>query len=443
MKRILLLLPVVLVVGFLALALVMRAKLIAYLESDACRVWLGEQVSEATGVRAEFTRLRPQGLDAVYTDLLTLSTSGRQLMKAEQLRADIRIGWWSRECDIDLLEIMQVRLNLPPAGWPGKGEGASAAGSSTARLHQITVNDFGGLLGLHQLKGMRLVVRPDLAGDWLFHGTGGTLRIAGRQEWSVDAVEGRQRGNQLFVTASRLRIGERGEMTVSGEVSGGRSEWKGTFNQLPIETATSPETGFIPADWRAELHGELAGDFSVVASGTGAPRYNVRVSLTNGELAALPLLDQVAKITRIERFRRLPLHRAQATVQQDEDGVIRVSALNVESRGLLRVEGAFTIRQGAIDGTVYVGVPQTVLQWVPGAQERVFTTQREGFYWTPVKLSGLAAHPNEDLSQRLLAAAAEESVRAVKESVRESAKGVIDAISPLVPVPVPKLPLLE
>lgn len=443
MKRILLILPVILVVGLLAVALGMRAKLVSYLGSEACRVWLGGLLSEVAGVQAEVTRLQPQGLDAIYTDLLTLSGGGRQLMRAEQLRATTRISLWSRQCDIDLLEVALARLNVPPEGWPGSGTRDGGGEPQRVKLHLVTVGDFGGTVGRQQLKGMRLTLRPDLAGDWLFHGVGGVLRLATGQEWKVEGVEGRQRGDSLFVTASRFRFGERGEISVTGETAkGGRGEWKGTFAQLPIETATSHEYGFIPADWRAEMHGELGGDFSVVTSGSSL-RYEVRVSLSNGEIAALPLLEQVAKITRIDRFRRLPLHRATATVEQDERGVVKVSKLNVESRGLLRVEGDFVIQDGLIDGTVYVGVPQAVLQWVPGAQERVFTTQREGLYWTPVRLSGMAAHPTEDLSARLMEAAAEESVRAVKESVRESAKGVIEAISPLVPVQLPKIPLLD
>lgn len=463
MKRILLIVPIVVVGVLLALALGLRARFVSYLGSEACRVWLGETVSNALGVEAEFTRLQPQGLDAIYTDALTMKSVGHPLFKAEQLRADIRIGFWNRACEVDQIEITRARVSVPSEGWLGgsaqlgpseslsgaRGAWGAQDGSKSLAVHRLSVVDFGGSFGRHELKGMNLQVRvnPDQAGEWLYHGTGGILRLSTGQEWRMEGLEGRQRGGMLYMTASRLRYGERGEVKVTGEVSAqGGAEWRGTFSHIAMETVTSREHGFIPIDWRAQIVGELEGDFLVRSpqGGRGASRYEVQVALSNGEISALPVLDQVAKVTRVDGFQRMPLHKASAKVVQGEDGVVEVSNLKMESRGLLRVEGAFTVQDGQIDGTLLVGVPASVLQWVPGATEKVFTTTREGFVWTPVALSGLAAHPTEDLSARLLAAAAEESVRAVKESVRENAKGVLDVITPLVPVSLPKIPgLLE
>ena len=48
------------------------------------------------------------------------------------------------------------------------------------------------------------------------------------------------------------------------------------------------------------------------------------------------------------------------------------------------------------------------LQWLPGAQARVFTVAHDGCYWTPVHLIGPIGHPHEDLAKRLIAAAAGE-----------------------------------
>ncbi|MEO7724965.1 MAG: hypothetical protein ABIU29_09840, partial [Chthoniobacterales bacterium] len=139
----------------------------------------------------------------------------------------------------------------------------------------------------------------------------------------------------------------------------------------------------------------------------GAVQIEGDLQLVDGQLEALPLLDQIAAFTRTHRFRRVALTRGSISFSDEGDRTV-VKNLVLESEGLMRVEGACTIAQNKIDGVFQVGVTSASLQWLPGSQARVFTVARAGYFWTPVRVSGPVDHPREDLTKRLLAAAANE-----------------------------------
>ena len=99
----------------------------------------------------------------------------------------------------------------------------------------------------------------------------------------------------------------------------------------------------------------------------GGPQLKGSLRLSNGELTALPVLDQIAVFTRTQQFRRLTLTNASGDFEQQGEQ-LRVTKFIAESEGLIRMEGAFTVEAGMIDGAFLVGVTPGSLQWLPGAQ---------------------------------------------------------------------------
>jgi hypothetical protein len=160
------------------------------------------------------------------------------------------------------------------------------------------------------------------------------------------------------------------------------------------------------------------------------------LQLREGRLEALPVLNQIALFTNTQQYRQLTLTHARADFRR-ERGELRVTNLTAESQGLLRLEGAFTIAQAVIDGTFQVGVAPASLQWLPGSQERVFTTARDGYLWTTMRLTGPVESPSEDLTSRLVAAAGgavvekvENTARDVIRTGREAARSALDLLFP-------------
>jgi hypothetical protein len=82
-------------------------------------------------------------------------------------------------------------------------------------------------------------------------------------------------------------------------------------------------------------------------------------------------------------------------------------------------------------------VTPSSLQWLPGSQAKVFTESRGGYVWAPMRLSGPANKPNEDLTKRLAAAAQGAAIEAVQDAAgkavdagKSAVKSALDLLLP-------------
>ncbi len=256
-------------------------------------------------------------------------------------------------------------------------------------------------------------------GAWLIDASSGTLAQTGWPSLTIASANLRYTGASLFVTESELRNGA-GRITVNGEVRFDHAaDLQAQFENVEI-------TPLLPADWRLRLHGNLTGTAHLTAPLPGSDvRVESDLRLSNGQLEAVPLLDEIASFTRTERFRRLDLTRGSLSFTR-QTGVVTIKNLLLESEGLMRVEGNCMIAKQKIDGVFQVGVTSASLQWLPGSQARVFTVAHDGYYWTPLRLTGSVDHPHEDLTRRLVAAAAGELLQKSGDDLIDTAKSLLD-----------------
>jgi hypothetical protein len=112
----------------------------------------------------------------------------------------------------------------------------------------------------------------------------------------------------------------------------------------------------------------------------------------------------VALLTRTQEFRSIKLQTAQADFEWEKD---RTSVKNIvlESELLLKITGNYLQVGETVDGLLQVGTTPEALSAIPGAKAKVFTEAKEGYIWTPVRLSGSTSAINEDLTPRLKEAA--------------------------------------
>jgi hypothetical protein len=157
----------------------------------------------------------------------------------------------------------------------------------------------------------------------------------------------------------------------------------------------------LSADLNSRVTGMLEGEFQASAA-----LLKAKVRWKNGTVQNLPLLNQVATFTRVDRFRRIVLDTASADVER-AGGVTKVSNLNLYAAGLIRVEGSLLIQNSEVNGDLLVGVAPDTLRWIPGSQTHVFTESRAdapGYVWTTVHISGPFGAVREDLTNRILIA---------------------------------------
>lgn len=158
----------------------------------------------------------------------------------------------------------------------------------------------------------------------------------------------------------------------------------------------------LDAEWNSRLSGKLEGDYEV-----NPALVKGKVRCKNGIVQNMLVLDTIADFTRTERFRRIVLDSCSGDVER-AGGITRVSNINLQCSGLIRVEGGIVIEDDQINGELLVGVAPDTLQWIPGSQDHVFRETRAdapGYVWTTMHVYGPATAPKQDLTNRLLAAA--------------------------------------
>jgi hypothetical protein len=443
----LILLPVLLVAVYFAA----RSWIYNYLRGEEFRRFVSRATARTLQADGEFAPLHFTGMN-IYSDGFKARGSERAAFSSlaiEQIRADLSLRrWQERVWQIDNLEAQRVdlqldgsRIALPeaPRGIPVKPSTKHAGGwlpnrveISTASVQNVNLSWGQANKDVGSVRGTRLVATPN-DGAWEIAGNGGRLEQSGFPGLEVESLRLLYRAPTLYVQDARLHRGMTGSVNVDGEVKFGESlDLRGKLAGIDV-------TPFLSDDWRVRLHGKLGGEVRVRGSlpSPQPPAISGSLELSEGQIEALPVLDEIAMFTRLQQYKRLALSRVSADFRQ-ENGVLHATKFIAESTGLIRVEGGFTVANGQIDGSFQVGVTPTSLQWLPGSQDRVFTETRAGYVWTLVRLTGPLDSPGEDLSPRLVAAAKDAAIEKVENTVqsavetgKEVIKGTLDRLMPL------------
>jgi hypothetical protein len=444
----------VLVVLALALFFVGRAWVENYLGSAAFQQLVATRIGGTLEAQTELDRLHYSAMNLQSDGLRARGSEEAAFsrMNLQQIRAELSLRrFFDRIWQVDRLEVQRLALDLDgprvllpaaaPVGHARSGGLLSGWMPDRVEIGSAFIRELNLDWGRPEadadsrrghLHGVAIELAPQ-DGGWRIDGRGGDLIHEGFPSLDVTRLQIRYRQPMLFVQSAELRQGERGTLNITGEV-----QLKESLD-LQVKLASVDVTPLLPPDWRARLHGSLAGDVNIRTRlpAQTPPTLSGTLRLEDGQLEALPVLDQIAVFTRMQQFRRLALSTASGDFHHD--GVrLRVSNFAAESRGLLRLEGKFVVVGGAIDGDFQVGITPAALQWLPGSQERVFTVARGGYLWTPMRVTGPLDKPQEDLSGRLAVAAGSAIIETVEKTGREAietgkdaAKGVLDLLNPL------------
>jgi len=410
----------------------------SYIRSDSFRSLLTDVTGKAFDANAGFGPLHWTGA-SVYSETATLegnAGSALRQVKADQVRAEINwravfSGAWRVE------EISIERLNgewtpSPPSAERAKKEVQSPAGLASLlprrfELGLLRIGKADLAFGDIKISNSSISVKPDGSG-WVFQGNGGDLHLPEVPPLTINTFRAREQGGDFFLTEGLFRLGANGKLEASGESSGG--------GRLQLSWEGIQAGDLLEKEWKKRLSGTLSGNaalrFPLQANGTA--------QLREGLLENVPLLATVAEFTGNPAFRRMPLQEVDGNFEYS-GGHLSVSQFSAESKGLMRVEGMFTIgKQGNLDGTFEIGVTPQTLQWLPGSRERVFKKARNGYLWTDLKLGGTVQHPTENLSPRLIGAMGgavidqgENLIKDPPGAAVEGVKGVLDLLRPLVP----------
>ncbi len=349
-------------------------------------------------------------------------------IKVENVRGEFRLpSVWrmifgDKKFRVESVDVQRVDVNFFENRLPLTIPRPEKRGKMTA-IGRIAVRELRFAWEGGAVTGLGVVGKP-VEGGWQITGDGGRAKQEGLPDMDIVALRVVHKEPSLFVQDARLRS-EGGEISVTGEVTEKEKV------DLQFKVAGMNVTPLLPEDWRARLHGRVNGDGRVQISlrdgPSSAPVISGHAELAQGVLETLPVLNKIADFTKTDRFRRLVLNQVRGDYRYDRDG-LHITNLVVESERLILVKGAFTVRNGEIDGTFELGITPGPLQWLPGSQEKVFSAVRDGYAWTTMRVIGPVRSPREDLSARLFAAAQGAVIEKVESTATQAVGGAVDTV---------------
>ena len=262
----------------------------------------------------------------------------------------------------------------------------------------------------------------------IVHGQGGTFQQA-------KLPEARVRTCKLYYTKPALHIDE-GALTLGGDSSirvlGGFDFGEKSSMDLQLRFEQCPAAPFLSEEMRARfsatfgaemrLQSRLREKNSMTAEG--------EATVTRAVLKNVPALEKIAAFTGKTEFRELAIDRISGSYEW-RASELTVRNLSLEAKRLIAVKGEGTLRKGGIEATLQLGATAEVLAAFPGARAEVFTTERAGYFWTTVRLSGPMEHLHDDLKPRLLAAAQASIAKGILGAIFKPRQTVIEKIEQL------------
>ena len=443
----LLVLIVVAVIGLV----VVRELFTRYLHSEAFRQSLGEGAANVLHAsHADFAPLEFDGATVFGENFLAAlhDRGGFSSMEADELRASFDWhGLLHHTVQIDEMAVQRLNIDPPAKGAeiPETSPGVAATPAPfgtpppfwaahpgwTVDLRKAVIGE----MNWHWsddpssgITGAAVTLTPDGRDEWVIDAQGGTVQTAGWPALDLEDASMRWQAPTLYINSASLKNGS-SRISVTGSIQTRDSV------DLLVKLDGVDVQPLLTADWRERLTGRLSGQARIEAPlGTGDAARALTVSgtlgMAEGQLTALPILDEIGTFTHTARFRQLELTRASGEFTRTPER-IEVRNMVVESEGLIRVEGTYTIVNGQIDGTFQVGLTPETLQWIPGSQDEIFVDSRGGYRWTPMRLTGPVEHPVDDLTPRLVAAAANSVIKGaegVEGTVKKAGEGVLDLL---------------
>lgn len=374
-----------------------------YLRSDDFRLLVNLKVSEALEVEARFDKFKWDGIELSSPNFIAEGEGLIRRIEAEELKTEVRfVPLLKKRVETEELQLrrLHVEVDVTKDGPQFEDDGRKALKFETARIDELSgmVNFGETALRWGEVKG---ILKPGQGrGSYEASLSRGQLLTPLSLFPRLDLQKANLRyiDDALILKNGSWKVFSSGRLATEGEIDFGSGDY---FFEGILDDVQCDEV--VPENWARRITGELTSTFTVEGEIGETPLIEGDLRLSGGYLTALPILDRIASYTAIERFRRLSLRRAELRFRQ-QGKRLELTDIVVVSDGLLRIEGRLTIEDGQLDGDLHLGLTPSTLASIPGAAHRVFHPGREGLHWTPVKITGTTKAPQEDLSDRLIAA---------------------------------------
>jgi hypothetical protein len=245
--------------------------------------------------------------------------------------------------------------------------------------------------------GLRVIITPD-GRDFSYEATGGRLRMPKVPLLKVKHLHTLIRKPRLYLyDATFTDDNDEGLLSFQGEA--GLQEDRTITTH--VEISQMPARSWIPEKWRSKFEGFVNGTVDWTSNGTKLEGAGAKgtLSFRKARLHELPALEKIAKLTGKDSLNDLVMDELKIPFVF-ENKKFSTTDLQVESKGIFRLEGNISVHEKKLAGKCNFGISRTYLEWLP-EPEKVFTEEHGGYLWTEIHLSGTVDKPEEDLSQRI------------------------------------------
>ena len=375
-----------------------------YLSSEGFRSMVNQKVSQTLKAEAAFDEFKWDGMEVTAPMFIAEGEDLIRRIEAEELKTEVRfVPLLGKRVETENLQLGRLHVEIDVTR---DGPELEKNRRQMVKFESAMIDALSGTVNLGEAdlrwSGIRGMVKPG-QGRGSYEGslTRGQLftplSLFPRLDLEKADLRYTEYG-ELILKSGSWKVFSSGRLETGGfiDFEAGDFDFEGALKDVRCEEV-------VPEDWSKRISGELMSDFTVVGEIGEGPLITGDLRLSDGQLTALPVLDRIASYTSTERFRRLSLRRANLDFRHKGDR-LDLSNIVVVSEGLLRIEGSLTIDGGQLDGDLRLGLTPSTLSRIPVAAHRVFEPGTDGLHWTPVKISGTTDAPQEDLSDRLIAA---------------------------------------
>ena len=414
--------------------------LYSFIRSDSFREWLGKKVSHTLRVDGHFEPLTWEGSTFRSAGFTAIGTPKSKLRSIHIANISAHFDWrqllkgqWV--VDHVSAEKIEALVGKKPAKTPSPATGPITQ-PSALNLPNLPVSEFRieqlyvASADLHwetshgdvgQFVGTKLTATRKALDQWDVAAIGGNARHAAYPPVQVDYVHAAVSQDSVVIRDAKALVPGGGEIQSVGKVSMGQQ----LNAQFTVDFSNLDANQALPAEWRfggkssghlvytGDLdrfeHGEVTG--SIKIAGAAIDMTNLFVTLH--QLAKFGGLNDV-RIDSIETNLKYHEHE------------LELSDLRASYQDQIRIEGEGIITPDRLDGNLLIGLSPKILGWIPGAQERVFTEERDGLRWTKVNISGTPDQPKEDLTKRLINAFRDKMTKEFKGQAKDAVKSLLD-----------------
>lgn len=387
----------------------------SYLHGEAFREKISKKVSVLVGANGEFGAFSWSGLHGENEGFHAASDGALVKLSGNQIALDVTTNFLTR----DSWEITDVRIGqgravldlrkpftkLDPLP---KDEGWLASMlPQSAKLHNADIASASAEVrtrgGNYTVNGVQISLKHNSEGYWA-ELAGGSVELPLSLLPSATLKSGKLRylNDRLQIDQLLLDVYGSGELDLYGEVDfsqGGGYKLSGRLEGLQCGDV-------VNEDWKKKLSGDLAAIFHIKPQDGLEPLIEGRITINNGELTALPVLDHIASFTMEREFRCLKISSFECRFKK-HGTLLVLSDIKLQSDRLIRIEGDLEIRGEKLSGKFQVGLNPGTLSHIPGAEEKVFLPGKDAMGWATVNIGGTLSDVEEDLSARLIEAAGE------------------------------------